>query len=83
GEIVELAETEELFAHPLHPYTRALLSAVPTPDPVVERRKRVMVYDPGVHDYSAHKPRWAEVAAGHFVLGNDPELARYRDMLAR
>ncbi|MDP2871495.1 MAG: ATP-binding cassette domain-containing protein, partial [Bacillota bacterium] len=46
GEIVELAETEELFAHPLHPYTRALLSAVPTPDPVVERRKRVMVYDP-------------------------------------
>jgi oligopeptide transport system ATP-binding protein len=83
GEIVELAQTEELFANPLHPYTRALLSAVPAPDPQVERRKRVTVYDPRAHDYSVHPPRWAEIAAGHFVLGNDPELARYRDMLAK
>ncbi len=81
GQIVELAETEELFANPLHPYTRSLLSAVPQPDPLVERERRVMVYDPACHDYSVHKPRWVEIKHGHFVLGNDPELNQYRSML--
>ena len=51
GRIVELAEAEELFAHPLHPYTKALLSAVPNPNPYVERSKKLLVYDPSVHDY--------------------------------
>lgn len=45
GHIVELAETEKLYSHPLHPYTRALLSAIPQPDPLVERKKVVEVYD--------------------------------------
>lgn len=40
GVIVELAETEELFRHPLHPYTKVLLSAVPVPNPRVERKRR-------------------------------------------
>ena len=81
GRIVELAETEELFRNPLHPYTRALLSAIPTPDPRVEKQKRVLVYDPTCHDYSRDKPRWVEIAPGHFVYGNEPELARYRMQL--
>ena len=46
GDIVELAESEELFARPLHPYTRSLLSAIPQPDPVAERHKKLLVYDP-------------------------------------
>lgn len=83
GEIVELAETEELFAHPLHPYTRSLLSAIPSPDPKVERKKKVMVYDPSVHDYSVHKPQWVEISEGHFILGNEPEQVGYRAMLRR
>lgn len=81
GEIVELAETEELFRHPLHPYTRALLSAIPTPDPRVEREKRVLVYDPRSHDYSQDKPRFVEIRKGHFVMGNTAELAQYETML--
>ncbi len=81
GQIVELAQTEELFAHPLHPYTRSLLSAVPAPDPLVERERRVMVYDPGCHDYSVETPSWVEIRPGHFVLGNGPEIAAYRTEL--
>ena len=78
GHLVELAETEKLFRHPLHPYTRALLSAVPQPDPVNERVKVLTTYDPSVHDYSVQKPVWAEIEPDHFVLGNAPELEDYR-----
>lgn len=83
GNIVELAEAEELFKNPLHPYTRALLSAVPNPDPAIERQKKLMVYDPAVHDYSVNQPYWNEVSEGHFVLGNDQELEQYRVQIAR
>ena len=78
GWIVELAETEELFRHPLHPYTKALLSAVPIPDPSLEKKKRLLVYDPSIHDYSTDKPIWQEIANGHFVYGNQKELEGYR-----
>lgn len=83
GKIVELAETEELFNNPLHPYTQALLSAIPLPDPLEEKKKVLKVYDPSVHDYKNHKPRWEEVSPGHFVLGNDPELEMYRNQLQK
>ena len=78
GRIVELAEAEELFHHPLHPYTKALLSAVPMPDPEVEKKKKLIVYDPSVHDYSVDKPVWEEIKEGHFVYGNQRELEQYR-----
>lgn len=74
GRIVELAESEELFRHPLHPYTKALLSAVPIPDPEIEKKKKLIVYDPSVHDYSVDKPIWEEILPGHFVYGNQREL---------
>ena len=78
GRIVELAEAEELFLHPLHPYTKALLSAVTIPDPALEKNKKLLVYDPSVHDYSVDKPVWEEIANGHFVYGNQRELEGYR-----
>ena len=78
GRIVELAETEELFNHPLHPYTKALLSAVPIPDPRKERSKELLVYDPAIHDYSVDQPVWEEISAGHYVYGNRKELEQYR-----
>jgi len=83
GQIVELAETEELFEYPLHPYTRSLLSAVPLPDPRVEREKQVILYDPTCHDYSVHKPRWVEIKPGHFIRANDPELEEYYALLKK
>lgn len=78
GRIVELAESEELFRHPLHPYTKALLSAVPQPDPEIEKKKKLIVYDPSVHDYSVDKPVWEEIIEGHFIYGNKRELEQYR-----
>ena len=78
GHILELAETEELFRHPLHPYTKALLSAVPIPDPRKERSKKLLVYDESIHDYTTDLPVWTEIRSGHYVYGNHKELAQYR-----
>ena len=81
GVIVELSETEKLFAHPLHPYTRALLSAIPMPDPESEREKVLEVYDPPCHHYETDKPVWTEIEPGHFIMANQEELAEYRKQL--
>ena len=81
GRIVELAESEELFRHPLHPYTQALLSAVPNPNPYIEKKKKLKVYDPSCHDYSVDKPQWCEILPDHFVYGNEKELDEYRKVL--
>ena len=81
GVIVELSKTEKLFAHPLHPYTRALLSAIPMPDPESEREKVLEVYDPSCHHYETDKPVWTEIEPGHFIMANQEELAEYRKQL--
>ena len=83
GVLVELAETEKLFAHPLHPYTRALLSAIPLPDPAREKNKKLEVYDPSQHDYSTDKPQWIEIEPGHMVWGNEAELKKYREIVSK
>ena len=78
GEIVELATSEELFKHPLHPYTKSLLSAIPKPDPVAEKNRIRIIYNPSeVHDYSVDKPRFVEIRPGHFVLANKAEVEKY------
>lgn len=81
GKIVELAETEKLYTHPLHPYTRALLSAIPQPNPRKERRKIVEVYDPSCHHYETDKPEWVEIEPGHFILANKEEQEKYKEIL--
>ena len=79
GKMVELAESEELFKHPLHPYTRSLLSAIPQPDPNYEKNRKRIVYNPiADHDYRTSQPTFREVLPGHFVLCNDEEFARYQ-----
>ncbi|MDR0396499.1 MAG: ABC transporter ATP-binding protein [Oscillospiraceae bacterium] len=83
GLIVELADTERLFENPLHPYTRALISAVPVPNPVVEKTKQLEVYDPSMHDYVKRPPEMVEIEAEHWVLGNAPEIEGYRKRMER
>ena len=77
GNIVELADAEELVTHPLHPYTRSLLSAIPMPDPRREREKQLLVYDPAMHDYTAAPPAWRQLRPQHWVLCNDAEAAQW------
>ena len=81
GVLVELAETEKLFAHPLHPYTKALLSAIPLPDPAREKNKKLEVYDPDQHHYETDKPSWVEIEPGHMVWANNEEVEKYRKIL--
>ena len=78
GRIVELADCDELFEHPLHPYTKALLSAIPYPDPDVAGKTELLTYDPAIHDYSTDAPVWEEIVPCHYVLGNQKELEAYR-----
>ena len=82
GKIVELASSDELFKHPLHPYTRALLSAIPKPDPLTEKKRQRYVYVPSQeHDYSKELPQLVEIIPGHFVMANSEELAKYKKQL--
>ena len=81
GLIVEMADTEQLFHHPLHPYTRALLSAIPQPNPDMEKRKVLEIYDPACHHYENDPPVWTEIEPDHHVLANAEELASYRKRL--
>lgn len=81
GKLVELADSEELYRNPLHPYTQALLSAIPIPDPRVEKGRHHITYDPKMHNYETDKPVWSEIKPGHFVLANSAELEEMRKNL--
>ena len=82
GKMVELADSEELFAHPLHPYTKSLLSAIPLPDPHSEKQRTRITYNKlAAHDYSVDKPTMREVSPGHFVYCNDAEEKKYHEEL--
>lgn len=78
GDIVEIAKAEELFDYPLHPYTRSLISAIPIPDPKLEKNKVLFTYDPSVHDYSNEKPELTDIGHDHFVFGSKKEIEEYK-----
>ena len=79
GKMVELATSDELFAHPMHPYTRSLLSAIPLPDPHSEKNRQRITYNSlAAHDYTVDKPTLREIIPGHFVHCNDAEEAAYK-----
>lgn len=84
GKIVEIASSEELFDYPLHPYTRSLISAIPLPDPQLEKHKVLYTYDPSMHNYTDEThPELVDIGHGHFVYGSPEEIAEYRALRER
>jgi oligopeptide transport system ATP-binding protein len=82
GKMVEMASSDELFARPMHPYTRSLLSAIPLPDPHSEKTRQRIVYNSlAEHDYSVDKPTLREIYPGHFVRCNDAEERKFKEEL--
>lgn len=81
GNLVELADADELFLNPLHPYTKSLLSAVPQPDPRYEKTRKRITYNPAMHDYADAAPKLHEIKKDHWILANDKELAAYKKVL--
>ena len=80
GRIMEIAETEELFQYPLHPYTKSLISAIPVPDPIIEKSKKLFIYDPSMHDYSTEQPSLVDIGNGHMIFGSPSEIERYKEI---
>ena len=79
GKIVELADADDLFENPCHPYTRSLLSAIPFPDPHYEKQRKRIIYTPELdHDYSVEGPSLREVSPNHFVYCNTAEMEQYQ-----
>ncbi len=85
GKIVELAEANRLFELPLHPYTKSLLTAVPIPDPLIERNKKIITYNPyEMHHYvKSDAPQLREIEPGHFVRCNTPEYEGYLEVVRK
>ena len=77
GRLVEQGTPEEIYANPVHPYTKALLSAIPVPDPGYEKWRGCETYDPGIHDYSVQQPSMHLVSGTHYVLLADDEMEHY------
>ncbi|WP_108670042.1 ABC transporter ATP-binding protein [Peribacillus acanthi] len=81
GKLVELTTSEELYNNPIHPYTRSLLSAIPQPDPISERTRKRITYNPNMHDYAeGEEVKMREVKPGHFVYCSEKELEQYKKM---
>ncbi|GMB08920.1 oligopeptide transport system ATP-binding protein [Thermolongibacillus altinsuensis] len=81
GKLVELADAEELYRNPIHPYTKSLLSAIPHPDPETERTRRRIIYDPSQHNYKdGEELRMREITPGHFVYCSEAEYEKYKAM---
>ncbi len=78
GNIVEVAGAEELFNFPLHPYTHSLISAIPIPDPKLEKHKVLYTYDPSIHDYSEEQPEMVNIGHDHWVYGSKKEIEEYK-----
>ncbi|QFT88378.1 Oligopeptide transport ATP-binding protein OppF [Bacillus sp. THAF10] len=79
GKMVELADADELYNNPIHPYTKSLLSAIPQPDPDSERTRKRVAYDPNSHGYTEDDSvEMREIKPGHYVLCSEQEYNQYK-----
>lgn len=78
GRLMEIAPADEIYANPLHPYTKSLLSAVPVPDPEYERKRQAIAYDAALYEGDDKKRQLVEVVPGHFIRASADELPTYQ-----
>lgn len=77
GHLVETGTTEEIFKNPIHPYTRSLLSAIPEPNPIIEKERRSFSYDYETSGIDYTKGSNHHVGGSHFVLATDEEFKNW------
>lgn len=77
GHLVETGTTDEIFTHPVHPYTRSLLSANPEPNPVIEKKRVALTYDADAMGVDYTKGKKQHIDGTHYVLATDEELAKW------
>ncbi|CAK8054799.1 ABC transporter ATP-binding protein [Eupransor demetentiae] len=77
GKLLELGTADQVYNHPLHPYTKSLLSAIPVPDPIAERQQKIVDYDPSA-ETDGQVRRMVEIEPGHSVLATPAEAEAYR-----
>lgn len=82
GNLVEIAASDELYDHAVHPYTKSLLSAIPLPDPNYERNRKRITYNPSLHDTS-EEPELREIRPGHWVRCTSKEFEQYKRELEK
>ncbi|MCR5215889.1 MAG: ATP-binding cassette domain-containing protein [Lachnospiraceae bacterium] len=77
GHFVEMGTKEEIFSNPVHPYTKSLLSAIPEPNPITERDRKLVVYDKNEMGVDYTKGTKHFLTPSHMVLATDAELAAW------
>ena len=77
GHLLETGTTEEIFSNPVHPYTRSLLSAIPSPNPRVEKTRVAESYDYATSGIDYHAGTLHTLEGTHQVLGTDADIARW------
>ena len=77
GHLLETGTTEEIFTNPIHPYTKSLLSAIPAPNPVVEKQRTALTYDYKTSGIDYNKGTEHLVAGTHFVKCTDEEFDKW------
>lgn len=82
GRLLEVGPADEVYDRPLHDYTKSLISAVPVPDPEVERKRHRISYDAKKEEMDGKKRSMHEIRPGHFVRCSDDEVAHYQKVAA-
>ena len=83
GRLLEVGPADDVYDKPLHDYTKSLISAVPIPDPEIERQRHRIDYDPSIEGDDGNKVRSLhEITPGHFVRCTDDEVEMYKKKAA-
>lgn len=77
GKILEIGTSDQVYNHPIHPYTKSLLSSIPAPDPISERERTPIVYDPTM-ELDGQEREMREIEPGHFVFSTEAEAIAYK-----